>query len=130
MLQTTHLYRGYGRSSASTGAPRQAIRLLPALPSLPAYTADAVVRLSFDTRGKKEHAHEEEGDDRSSFHPYVTMSTILPWMCQRAARSCAHRASANGNVLSMATRTVPASSKRPSSASCGLFEPTWVIEPV
>jgi len=62
--------------------------------------------------------------------PHATVSTILPWMCPRAARSCAFRASASGNVLSMATRTVPASSKRPNSASWGPFERTWVIETV
>ena len=54
----------------------------------------------------------------------------MPWMCPRAARSCALRASASRNVLSMATRTVPASSRRPSSASCRPFERTWVIETV
>ena len=37
-------------------------------------------------------------------------------------RSCAARASASANVLSIATRTVPASSGRPGSASCAPFE--------
>ena len=65
-----------------------------------------------------------------SFRPHSTESTILPSMFPRAARSCAPRASANANVLSMATRRVPAPSKRPISASCAPFERTWVIDTV
>ena len=59
-----------------------------------------------------------------------TVRTSFPRMCPRAARSCALRASARGYVLSISTRTVPASSKRPSSASCAPLERTWVIDVV
>ena len=40
------------------------------------------------------------------------------------------RASRSGTVLSIATRTVPSSSKRPSSWSWAPLERTWVIETV
>src|SRR5690606_27613897 len=60
----------------------------------------------------------------------MTERTIFPWVCPRAARSCACCASARANVLSMATRITPVSSKPASCTSCAPLDRTCVVETV